>query len=51
MLWAVRIGRLLVAAQPSRSGFCTEVNDDALAVPYAKLLKNVVDVNFDGAWA
>jgi hypothetical protein len=48
---AGRIGRLLVAAQPSRSGFCTEVNDDALAVTYTKLFKNVVDVSFDSAWA
>jgi fibrillarin-like rRNA methylase len=49
MLWAARIGRLLVAAQPSRSGFCPVVNDDALAVPYTKFLKNVVDVNFNSA--
>jgi hypothetical protein len=38
-----------VLSQSGRPGFCPDVNDEALAVPDAKLLKNVVDVNFNSA--
>ena len=36
-------------SQSGRPGFCPDVNDEALAVPDAKLLKNVVYVNFNSA--